>query len=151
VVTLHAHLLATSHIQWTSDIRASDIRTLAYRDTPKHVPAKVVLCYPRLLIRTLVYKDTKMLVPAVSLYPRFTVCVFGARKHNITSIDTKTSTRKKIFQGKEKHNRQNKFRLLKKWNSQFSINSTKYYSSQIQPNNQTNKFNQTKNVHTKNA
>jgi hypothetical protein len=60
-------------IQWTSDIRTSDIRTLAYRDTLKHVPAKVVLCYPRLLIRTLAYKDTKMLVPAVSLYPRFTV------------------------------------------------------------------------------
>jgi hypothetical protein len=37
-------------IQWTSDIRTSDIRTLAYRDTPKYVPAKVVLCYPRLLI-----------------------------------------------------------------------------------------------------
>jgi hypothetical protein len=60
-------------LQWTSDNRTSDIRTLAYKDTPKHVPAKVVLCYPRLLIRTLTYKDTKMLVPAVSLYPRFTV------------------------------------------------------------------------------
>jgi hypothetical protein len=60
-------------VQWTSDIRTSDIRTLAYRDTPKHVPAKVVLCNPRLLIRTLAYKDTKMLAPAVSLYPRFTV------------------------------------------------------------------------------
>jgi hypothetical protein len=62
-------------LQWTSDIRTSDIRTLAYRDTPKHVPAKVVLCYPRLLTRTLAYKDTKMLVPAVSLYPRFTVII----------------------------------------------------------------------------
>jgi hypothetical protein len=60
-------------VQWTSDIRTSDIRTLAYRDTPKRVPAKVVLCYPRLLIRTLAYKDTKMLVPAVSLYPRFII------------------------------------------------------------------------------
>jgi hypothetical protein len=38
-----------------------------------HVPAKFVLCYPRLLIRTLAYKDTKVLVLAVSLYPRFTV------------------------------------------------------------------------------
>jgi hypothetical protein len=36
-------------LQWTSDIRTSDIRILAYRDTPKHVPAKVVLCYPRFL------------------------------------------------------------------------------------------------------
>jgi hypothetical protein len=63
----------SNEVQWTSDIRTSDIRTLAYRDTPKHVPAKVVLCYPRLLIRSLAYKDTKMLVPAASLYPRFTV------------------------------------------------------------------------------
>jgi hypothetical protein len=60
-------------VQWTSDIRTSDIRTLANRDTQKHVPAKVVLYYPRLLIRTLAYKDNKMLVPEVSLYPRFTV------------------------------------------------------------------------------
>jgi hypothetical protein len=50
---------------------------LRYRDTPKHVPAKVVLCYPRLLIRTLAYMDTKMLVPTVSLYPRFTVVVLS--------------------------------------------------------------------------
>jgi hypothetical protein len=35
-------------VQWTSDIRTSDMRTLAFR-------------------------DTNMLVPAVSLYPRFTV------------------------------------------------------------------------------
>jgi hypothetical protein len=60
-------------LQWTSDKRTSDLRTLPYRDTPKHVSAKVVLCYPRMLIRTLAYKDTKMLVPAVFLYPRFTV------------------------------------------------------------------------------
>jgi hypothetical protein len=58
--------------KWTSDIRTSDIRTLAYRDTPKHVPAKVVLCYPRLLIRT-----PKCL--SVSLYPRFTVYYYCCR------------------------------------------------------------------------
>jgi hypothetical protein len=65
------------------DTRTFDIRTLVYRDTPKHDPAKVVLCYPRLLIRTLTYKDTKMLVPAVSLYPRFTVVIILPMKKEI--------------------------------------------------------------------
>jgi hypothetical protein len=69
----YSHLASWQVVTVNLGYRTSDIGTLAYRDTPKHVPAKVVLCYPRLLIRTLAYKDTKMLVIAVSLYPRFTV------------------------------------------------------------------------------
>jgi hypothetical protein len=53
--------IKNSCLQWTSDIRTSDIRTLAYRDTPKHVPAKVVLCYPRLLIGPSLIRTPKCL------------------------------------------------------------------------------------------